>query len=206
MANNNLWRSVSASTDYFSSSGSSASSTEPDMREEFRRTIEGYYPEIAKGQPALLRIMRLDADDKTIACSCVDSITREPDKDRFCPVCMGSGKIWDETEVSLYKTNIDSAGSPAALLDQQTSAGLLNIPLVVFYIKYSEAITKEDCVVLVRLDNAGDMVVPTRRTAIYRINQAWDYRADNGKLEYWKVFAHEESVKYLNAPSFLDLE
>jgi hypothetical protein len=120
-------------------------------------------------------------------------------------VCYGDGLIWTETETSLYKVPASSKAGDS-LLDKQTPAGLLNIPLVVFYVRYSEEITKRDKIVLVELENDGTMVVPYRRKALYRINQLWDYRADNGKLEYWKVFAHEESVKYLNAPSFGDFE
>jgi len=84
--------------------------------------------------------------------------------------------------------------------------GLLNVPLVVFYIRYSAAITEEDKVIQIDLDNDGSASSPTQRQAIYRVNSLWDYRSDNGKLEYWKAFAHEETVKYLNAPDFEDME
>ena len=55
---------------------------------------------------------------------------------------------------------------------------------------------------LLALNNAGEVVAPKKRTAVYNIDAAWDYRADDGRLEYWKVFAHLEDVKYLNPPSY----
>lgn len=178
--------------------------SEINLREEFQYTLDGLTPEMAKGQPALLRTMRRDSNGNLTKCPCVDTLTREPDKDRFCPICYGDGWIWDETSILTYKVLKDSE-TDNSMLDKLYSPGLIIIPTVVFYIRHTAEITKDDKVVLLALEKDGTAKIPKRRTAVYRIGKAWDYRSDNGKLEYWKVYAREESVKYLNKPSYTEI-
>ena len=196
-----LYRSVTAPVNYY---GSSTAGTEADMRNELIYTLDGRLPEVAKGQPGLLRKMRRDSDDKLLPCSCVDSVTREPDKDRFCSFCFGTGFYWDETEISYYRTNLDGDKN-RALQDRLTAAGLINVPLVVFYIRYSNTLTPDDRIVLINLEDDGSISSPLQRRAIFKIGDIWDYRADNGKLEYWKAVGYEEKTKYLNAPDYAEL-
>ena len=95
------------------------SRTEPDMRFEFNSTIDGRFPEIAKGQIHVLRKMRrsptdvIAADENLrllfhgrkqledyfvpgegylIPCDCVDKITKEADLDYYCPIRIVTGK------------------------------------------------------------------------------------------------------------------
>lgn len=174
---------------------------EADMRQELIDTFDGKTPEVAKAQTALLRRMRLDANERKIPCACVDNITKEPDKDRFCPVCYGEGFLWDEEELQIYRTLANST-TDSTMQNKLRELGLINIPLVVFYIRYDSQITRHDKIVRIELGLDGSPVTPRSRVGIYRVNTAWDYRADNGKLEYWKVFTHQEDVKYLNPPSY----
>jgi len=200
----NLWGSSTPGWQYYGDG--STITTEPNMREEFIHTMDGFYPEVAKKQTGLLRRMRRTTNNGLlIACGCVDSFTQEPDKDRWCPVCMGEGVLFDEELVTFYKT-LEARPVANALRDTQIDPGLLNIPLVVFYIRYSAAITKDDKLIEITLDDNGDPVSPYVRRALYRIGTAWEYRSDNGKLEYFKVFTYREERKYLNAPSFEELE
>jgi hypothetical protein len=148
--------------------------------------------------------MRRDSSNKLIPCECVDRITKEPDKDTFCSLCFGEGWMWDETLITHYKVvrGIDASN---ALADEAKEPGLLNAPLVVFYIRYSEEITQEDKVVELVLDNEGNLEEPYQRKGLYRVETLWDYRSDRGRLEYWKLYTHLEKVKHLNAPTYGDL-
>ena len=185
-------------------SSTAARSSEPNMREELINTLDGSSQEVAKGQPGILRIMNRDSNNNLVPCGCVDEITNEPDKDRFCPICFGMGYLWAEEHVVFYRILQDS-NTDNSLKEKLREQGLINVPIIVFYIRYSALITKEDRVVRLELDDDGSASSPLKRLGIYRINGLWDYRADNGKLEYWKVFTHHEDVKYLNAPSRSDL-
>ena len=181
--------------------GSTTTGSEPDMRQELINTLDGTFQEIAKGHPALLRKMRRDSNGEKTLCPCVDEITHEPDKDRLCMICLGESFFWDEEEIIVYRT-LEDSDVDNVLKNELIKPGLIKIPLVVFYIRYSNEITEDDKIVTLELNLDGTAKVPKRRKGVYRIGKAWDYRADNGKLEYWKVFTHLEDVKYLNVPSF----
>jgi len=196
-----FYRKTTGNLNFFSGS---TSGTEPDMREEFINTLEGSSPEIAKGQPGLLRRMRRTSNNALIPCSCVHAITNEPDKDRFCPICFGEGYLWDEVNIEFYRTYQESDASNV-VKDKLRKPGLINQPFVVFYFRYDAEITKEDKVVELELNDDGTAADPMRRKRLFRIGNLWDYRADNGKLEYYKVFTYHEDVKHLNAPSYGDV-
>ena len=179
--------------------GDVSGTTEPDMRQEIINTLDGKYPEVAKGKTALLRKFRLDSNGNKTLCSCIDAVTGEPDKDFFCPISAGERWLWDETKIKVYKvvTGIDSA---LAARDSLVSPGLLNIPIVVFYMRYDSGVTQDDKIVEIALDSAGTASSPLRRTAIYRIQTLIEYRADRGRIEYYKAACSKENVRYLNAP------
>ena len=177
------------------------SGSEPDMRQELINTLDGYFPEIAKGTTGLLRKMRRDSVNGLTQCECVDPVTCEPDRDRFCPICFGEGHMFDETEINFYRT-YEGSDAANASKDKLQKPGLINQPFVVFYIRYSAGITKEDKIVEIELEDDGSASEPMRRKRIFRIANIWEYRADNGKLEYYKVFCYLDNVKHLNAPSY----
>lgn len=197
-----LYRKVTPAISYYGSSITGGS--EPDMREEAINTLEGSSPEIAKGQPGVLRKMRRDDGGNLILCDCVNTVTKEPDKDRFCPICFGEAFLWDETNILFYRT-LESSDTANSVSNKLQEVGLINTPIVVFYTRYDVDITNDDKMVELELELDGTVSTPLKRKRIYRIETCWDYRSDNGKLEYWKVFSHLENVKYLNAPVYGDL-
>ena len=93
-----LYDKTTISIDYYSGT---TTGSEANMRQEMINTLIGSDPEIAKGQTGLIRVMRRDTDGKLIPCECVDNITGEPDKDRFCSLCFSEGYRWDEEEFEL---------------------------------------------------------------------------------------------------------
>jgi hypothetical protein len=163
--------------------------------------FDGVFPEVPKAQTGIFRKMRLDSNNKKIPCPCTDKFGSEPDKNTWCPICFGEGWYWDETYIQFYRV-LQGAETENSLRDDLITPGLINVPVVVFYTRYDVLITEEDKIVEIKLDLEGDPIEPVKRKGIYRINAAWDYRSDNGKLEYWKIYTHLEAVKYLNAPSF----
>ena len=198
--------------------------TEPDMRQEMINTLDGHRPEIAKKMTTVLRKMRRgtlvvvpeDSDNPNqwksggkfyewtpgagndmLPCPCVDAVTKEPDKDHHCPICWGEGFLWDEVFFDTYKVIIKSEVGNA-LLEQLRGPGLITGPLVIFYTRYSEPITKQDKIVELVLDDEGIPVKPYFRKALHRIGNAIDLRGDHGRLEYWKLDCFEEYRKFLN--------
>jgi hypothetical protein len=118
--------------------------------------------------------------------------------------CFSANYLNDEVFVQYYRT-IAGLDTSNALRDKHTQPGLINIPVIVFYIRYDALITRQDEIVEILRDDIGEPVQPLQRTAVYQLGTLWDYRSDNGKLEYYKAFAHEATVKYINAPFYKDI-
>ncbi len=202
--------------------------TEPDMRQEMINTLDGAFPETAKKMTAVLRKMRrgtlevfpggdiespwlewntigkrhrwrTDIGTDLLLCPCVDKVTKEPDKDFHCPFCWGEGFLWDEDFFDVFKVRIKSEVGNA-LLEQLQGPGLITTPLVIFYTRYLELITKEDKVIELILNEEGEPVKPYFRRDLYRIGSAVDLRGDHGRLEYWKLDCFTEYKKFLNGP------
>lgn len=183
--------------DYKSGSGGSYGRTEPDMREEFNRFLDGTWQEISKKQPGILRKMRLDDNGKKTFCPCVDSLTGEADKDTFCNICHGERYIWDETWIDMYVVELGS-DIGKAIRENLIKPGIMNIPLSVFYVRSSTPVTKDDKIVEVVLGEDGKPVKPYKRARLYRINANIDLRSDRAKLEYYKLDCYAEERKFLN--------
>src|SRR5690606_24079460 len=94
------------------------------------------FPEVAKAQTLVLRKMRTDDNGQLEQCACVDLVTKEPDKDTFCPFCFGEGYYFDELLVEGYKMIIRSSVGLASK-EEQLSPGLMNIPYITFWFKYN---------------------------------------------------------------------
>lgn len=200
--------------------------TEPSIRQEMINTLDGSFPETAKKMTAVLRKMRRgtlevfpegdiaspwsewnaigkrfrwrnDIGSDLLPCPCVDKVTKEPDKDHHCPFCWGEGFIFDEGFFDVYKVVIKSEVGNA-LLEELRGPGLITGPLVIFYTRYSELITREDKVVELVLDEEGVPVKPYFRRELHRIGSATDLRGDHGRIEYWKLNCFSEYRKYLN--------
>jgi len=170
--------------------------SEPNMRQELIHMLDGDVIEISKKHPVLLRRMRTPYQDHI--CSCVDKITKEPDKDHFCPYCLGEGKLWDEEYIDVYSVR-EKSDVGNALRDRLTGPGNVNVPIISFYLKYDVGIKKADKIVTLQLDESGEVVQPPRRTSVLRIGSILEYRSDNGKLEYFKIPCYDENRKFLNS-------
>tara|TARA_Y100000310_G_scaffold342279_1_gene444816 strand:+ start:754 stop:1362 length:609 start_codon:yes stop_codon:yes gene_type:complete len=197
----NYWGNGTGTSSYYGNLPSG--STEPDLRQELWNMFNGVYPEVSKAQTGLIRRMTRDASGNLTPCPCVDSMTGEPDKDRFCPICFGEGYLWEESYIQFYRT-LTGSSPRNTHRDNLVPPGLINIPLVVFYIKYNNTIGETDKVVLVNVDVEGNVIEPATRTAIYSFDAIWDYRSDRGRLEYYKGYGHLDNVKWLNAPGYTD--
>jgi hypothetical protein len=174
------------------------SQSEINLREEMNNFLDGLYPEIAKKQPAVLRRMRRTATGALIECACIDASTKEADKSSWCPFCSGESYIWDEILVDIYKKVARSDTGNA--ITTQAPSSVVNVPIVIFYLRSSVVLTEEDKIVELVLDEAGLPIRPYRRRAIYKIGQLIDFRSDNGKLEFWQVDGVAELSQFLNGP------
>ncbi|RLC15055.1 MAG: hypothetical protein DRI24_11905 [Deltaproteobacteria bacterium] len=158
---------------------------ELDLRVEIERTLHGASDEIAKGRSGFLRKIRRDSEGKPVRCPCRDSITDEPDKDYFCKFCHSMGWFWDEHKIVYYKG--DDVFRPSGNKQQETQPKKVDASY--FYIECNEVITPIDIIVEVEVDKEGKITYPVKRLNFFEIWRPEDFKADNGRLEYWRVTA-----------------
>lgn len=181
-------------TDFYKKRG-----TEADLRKEMHNTMYGGYPEIAKGQQHIFRKIRRDAVGAVIKCPCVDRVTGEPDKDIYCPICMGEGNLWDEEWLTAYKVLL-RADVGNASRESLLTPGYINIPMSMFFTEEPKDFTTDDRIIELLRDHEGVPIKPYKRVYVYRIDAAIDLRSDDGRLEYWKLTCFVEQRKFLNGP------
>lgn len=162
---------------------SSSSSIELDLRAELNRTLLGYNDEISKGRIGLLRKMRSNPNGDLIKCPCRDKITDEPDKDFYCRSCLGMGFLWDERKIVYYRDD----GSFRKREDKLEEYEGDN-----FYIEYDAIVSASDYIVVVKLSENGMPQIPVVREKLFKIISADPFRADNGRIEFWRIRATEE--------------
>ncbi len=186
---------MSKSGDVYNFSFSTGSSKEIDLRKELFATFFGNFQEEAKSQKGLLRKIKFDNKGKPILCPCVDPTTREQDRDYFCPICLSERYLFNETFLDFYKVQHASDNS---LISKPY--GLDNVHNGIIYTLYNANIGDYDKIVEVNLDLDGKFIYPIERTDIWQITEIVPLRLDTGKLQFLKIFARHEDVKYLKAP------
>ena len=104
--------------------------------------------------------------------------------------CHGHGYFWDEHKIVYYK-NDDSFRKREGRVQEYEGD--------LFYLEYSDTVSPGDFVIEISLDNDGVPVQPVERLKVYDIISADHFRADNGRVEYWRLrakFRREWSVWY----------
>lgn len=175
--------------------------TEPNMRQELINTLDGQFPEVAKGKYGVLRRVQRDSNGLAVKCSCVDAVSKEADKTHFCQICFSTGFLFDEEYIKYYHMLEESTFS-SRQRGHIINPGVSDATFDVFYLKYDSAINSEDRIISVEVDVEGEITIPVKYLKSYRIDKAWPYYLDNAKLEYWKLYTHEEETKFIGAPTF----
>lgn len=163
---------------------------ELDLRKEFDEIVYGTNGNMPHNHLALIREVRLDANNKRIKCACNSTLTNEPDQENQCQYCLGEGFIWDERFTRCYSTLSGSVGGKADKLEDYRPGKLLT-DYKIFYLRYDEKISYYDKIIELSLDLEGNIIIPYKREKIYRPETIQKYRADNGRVEYIAVYCKE---------------
>jgi hypothetical protein len=168
---------------YTSPYPTSATRKELDLRDEMERLLYGASDEIAKGREGLLRRMRRDNNGFLKQCPCRGRDNNEPDRDFYCPYCIGMGYFWDEVKIVYYR-NDDSF--------RKIEGKNREFEGDVFYFEYDTVITPDDYIITVKLDLDGDPITPVERDVYFKILSVDPFRSDTGRVEFLAVRAKEE--------------
>lgn len=180
----------------------SRSQLEIDLRTEFNNILDGTSINSPKASFGLLRTINTDLNGKLVLCDCVDKVTKEADKDYYCPLCMGERYIWTETILKFYRVSVSTADhGTQTVWDKNKPFGQMNIANHIFYLPFNTIIKTSDKIVDISLDVEGNIITPIRREIIWKINDLTKFRGDRGRIEYIKVFCNNQDAKYLSVPT-----
>ena len=178
---------LSRITSYPALSGTDTYDGEINLREELRQMFHGSAQEVPKSHRVLLRRARRDSNDRTIACPCVDELTREPDLDNTCPVggpgC--GGYLWDEEWIDVRRVYIRPSNTGFVARNSYIEPGILNVQAMIYYLEYSTVPTILDSIIEMKVNSDGAPVVPYIRHRMYKPDTIIGHRGDNGRIEFY---------------------
>lgn len=96
--------------------------------------------------------------------------------------CLGMGWLFQETKIVYYKREESFRKREGKVQEYQATD---------FYLEYDETIYNEDWIIEVKLDVAGSVVLPPVREKYWEILSADAFRADDGRVEFWRIRAAE---------------
>jgi hypothetical protein len=164
---------------------------ELDLRKELNRTFFGAADEIPKGAFNILRRMRLQdgiiypvRSEDLQECECrTNGFENEPDKDYPCDVCEGEGYLFDDEIVAAYKTNRYEYQD----VEKYHAWGKNTVAMSFFYVEYHESISRFDKILEPVIDLDGHITTPVKLLHRHNIHMAEAFRADNSRVEYWRL-------------------
>lgn len=167
------------------------SGIELDLQKEMNRTMHGAADEVAKGRYLILRSMHREegvtypsSSKDLISCPCkTQSLSYEPDKDYPCSLCDGEGYYFTDILVTGYRA--DRYGYTD--VERHLAHGKNTISQPFFYIEYHEIISRYDKILEPMLDVEGNLISPIIVRERHNIHMAEPFRADRGRLEYWRL-------------------
>lgn len=168
-----------------------SSACEIDLRKEFDEIVYGVNGCKPHNTLVLIRNMRLE-NGQLIDCTCVNQLTREPNTEKSCKYCLGEGYLWDERFTRCFSTLLGADGGKANRT-RRLMPGEIITDYKIFYLRYDEKISYNDKIIEMALDIEGNLQVPYKRKAIYKPETIEEKRGDNGRLEFYTVYAREET-------------
>ena len=149
-----------------------------DLQKEMDNFILGSDYEESKGKDLIFRRMRRDSSGDLIRCVCVNDNTDEPDRDSYCPYCLGAKYYWDEEFVKAYwhRENEDT---------------------LTFYFRHSVEPSSVDELITVKMNDDGTLVSPIERIELYNILSTGKLREERAVLVYYKIIAAPVNRRYI---------
>jgi hypothetical protein len=144
---------------------------QPDLREQFNHFLE------ANGQMVLVQRLNL----KIHCTQCWNAEYGEGDPQ--CPYCLGRGYLSIlERHVS---RKMSSLNEHRQQILTQSAPGVELVDEVFWYFEYDVNIAEEDIVFEVSWQDAA-MTEPQKLLTSYRVEYAFPFRAEHGRLIYWR--------------------
>lgn len=148
-----------------------------NFRHEFNEFLRDY------GYDVLLQ-----RSGRKIRCRCWNEKYQEANPE--CPLCIGTGWVSRmERHTVRRKSAVQTISRPN--LSQQTELGKMWIDAQTFYMHYDAHPKVGDYIYEVGWTPSKK---PTHIIHVYRINDVFSNRGENGRIEYWTVSAKSETM------------
>lgn len=157
-----------------------------DVRDGISKIIYGVDGEAPRGKIVIFRKMKRDSNGNLIYCpKCTDLGTKGNSRYYPCDVCFGSGKIWKESYIKAYEWSGNSPPRSETMNNMIVSWGKIEKDVRLIYVTPEIRPTNDDEIILIDLDEKGNVVIPVQRYKKYEIKDVNEYRLDFGKLEFY---------------------
>lgn len=163
------------------------------LRDEFNNLFNGTDKETRIARWGLLRKMDRDSSGRPTNCPCVDTVTLEADRSRFCPICAGEKFYWTEIFVKFYRVY---RGNPS--IGEELEIGDLPTDTHTIYLQSDVQPTIIDKFIEIEHTEDGSIITPIRRIKKFRFAQVTSMNADFGRREFWVLKAEEERDRFLS--------
>lgn len=154
---------------------------EISIRQEILDFISGYDFGEPKETAYVVKKIRRDRTNTARKCSCWDNIKNEGRKG--CPSCSGLGYQNDEKLIIGFLAILQSKRAIESQ-EYKASVGRADEILYVFYTPYDLKLGTGDIILRPVLTDEGFIDWPLEYTEKYMITSPFNYRLDEGRLEY----------------------
>jgi len=160
-----------------------------DIRKEIKDLLEGTTFSPQRGHWILLR--RTDLAQK---CDCLKMSMRSGKyrsvPDPSCKICGGMGYLYDD-ELHLARKVVVS---PASVEEQLTDVGILQVPIVTYYMQYYVHPQEKDEIIEIKLTPEGDVIRPFERLDYFSIEISEPLMDVGGRIEYYRCSVKKKDL------------
>ena len=157
------------------------------LRDEFHNFLFGNKYNPPRGVYVTLK----RANTKQL-CSCINPQTLE--KSKGCKNCSKEGYVFYDEIVKTYYSQTATRQFDPQAQEVLADISILNPDVRKYYFEYTIKPTDKDLIVMLKTDDAGNLIRPVIRQHIFNITRVLDLRDINGRVAYYECHTEKEEV------------
>jgi len=116
----------------------------------------------------------------------------------YCKSCLGIGYSFSDKLVKGFRY----LGAPG--FDFKMNIGIINTQTQIYILEYNKEPKSTDLIFELLLDESNqNPVQPFQITSVYKIQNSFPLRGDNGRIEFWRCFVEEKNLSREGSKSIL---
>ena len=170
------------------------------LRDEVTSLFRGGQGDVPVGKLGIFRRLQRDSNGQPILCNCRDLGTKSKKNMHVCDQCLNEGYKWVEEWIYYHKKSGIHGSRQIHNMEITKEMGSIYMPKDVFYLEYSVLPTILDSIIEVTLDIEGNVVTPVTRKSFHNIRAVEEFRADNGRIEFFQCSCEQLTVGFFGQP------